>query len=331
MSTVPVSIVRGGTSRAVFLPMSELPADPAARDELCLRLIGSPDPVAVDGLGGGVSSNSKVMFVGPATSPGADLESLFAQVSPAERDVDWAGNCGNISAAVSAYALDEGMLRLRGRQADVRVRNLNTGSVFELSHPLLAGRLSPAGDFRLDGVPGTAARIDVRFLRPGGSVTGARLSGFEATLIDVANPVVILRAADLGVDAGTGPAELNADAGLLARLEELRAEGARAMGLAPSRVVPRVALVAPGGDGCLLARMTSVGRVHHALPGTGLLALGAAVALGGSVIDLPPAPETVIRHPKGQATVSAQVLDGRLEWVALARSARIILRGEASL
>lgn len=331
MSTVPVSIVRGGTSRAVFLPMSELPADPAARDELCLRLIGSPDPVAVDGLGGGVSSNSKVMFVGPATRPGADLESLFAQVSPAESAVDWAGNCGNISAAVSAYALDGGMLDLSGDRATVRVRNLNTDSLLELSHPLTRGRLSPGGSFRLDGVPGTAARIDVRFLRPTGHLTTAVLSGIEASLIDVANPVVILRAADLGVDVDAGPAELNADAGLLARLEQLRTEGGRAMGLAPSRVVPRVALVAPGADGSLLARMTSVGRVHHALPGTGLLALGAAVALGGTVIDLPPAAETVIRHPKGQATVAAHVAEGRLEWVALARTARIILRGEACL
>ncbi|QGU04400.1 PrpF domain-containing protein [Corynebacterium comes] len=313
MSTVPVSIVRGGTSRAVFLPMSELPADTAARDELCLRLIGSPDPVAVDGLGGGVSSNSKVMFVGPSTRPDADLESLFAQVSPTGPVVDWAGNCGNISAAVSAYALDEGMLHRSGDHAVVRVRNLNTDSLLELSHPLVDGRLADA-----------SARIDVRFLHPGGEKTGeifpcGRMSvidGVEVTLIDVANPVVIARAADLP-DVS------------LERLETLRTAAGRVMGIPDSPAIPRVALVEPAG-GRLRVRMTSLGRFHHALPATGILALGAAVALGGTVIDLPPAPEVELIHPKGTVTVSTRVNGDSLEWVALARTARIIMRGEAT-
>lgn len=314
MSTVPVSIVRGGTSRAVFLPMSALPEGPAVRDELCLRLIGSPDPVAVDGLGGGVSSNSKVMFVGPSTRPGADLESLFAQVSPAEAVVDWAGNCGNISAAVSAFALDEGMLRLPGDHATVRVHNLNTDSLFELSHPLHHGHL-----------PDAAARIDVRFLHPGGEKTGeifprgrvCTIDGVEVTLIDVANPIVIARAADM--------AEVS-----LERLERLRVAAGQAMGIPESPAIPRVALVEPEG-GRLRVRMTSLGRFHHALPATGILALGAAVALGGTVIDFPATPEIDLRHPKGTVTVSALVTGDRLEWVALARTARIIMRGEAAL
>lgn len=291
-----VSIVRGGTSRAVFLNMSDLPD--TGRDELCLQLIGSPDPVAVDGLGGGVSSNSKVMFVGPSDSPDADLDSLFAQVAPDATVVDWSGNCGNISAGIAAYALSAGLVE----RLPVRVRNLNTGALFELA--------------------GTASRIDVRFLNPGGEQTGGifprgrvcEVDGLEATLIDVANPIVIVRAADFSLE----------------RLERLRVAAGEAMGLAPSPAIPRVALVEPAGDR-LKVRMTSMGRFHHALPATGILALGAAVALGGTVIDLPATPEVVLEHPKGTATVSALVDGDQLEWVALARTARVIMTGEVQL
>lgn len=319
MSTVPVSIVRGGTSRAVFLPMSELPADPAARDELCLRLIGSPDPQAVDGLGGGVSSNSKVMFVGP--SERADLETLFAQVSPTEASVDWAGNCGNISSAVLHFARHIGLTDA----SSARIWNLNSEALYEL--------------VLLDD------RVDMRFLSPGAEKTGAifpvgrrcRVEGLEVSLIDVANPVVIVRAADVGVDPDAGMVSLNSDADLLSRLETLRVAAGGAMGLRPSTVLPRVAMVAPGVDGCdLRVVMTSVGRIHHALPGTGILALGGAMALGGTVVDdcvddVDPA-GYVLRHFKGDVIVSALSTDGAtLDWVALPRTARILLSGEAYL
>lgn len=291
-----VSIVRGGTSRAVFVNMSDLPD--TGRDKLCLQLIGAPDPVAVDGLGGGVSSNSKVMFVGPSASPDADLDNLFAQVAPDAAVVDWSGNCGNISAGIAAYALSEGLIDA----LPVRVRNLNTGALFELA--------------------GTAPRIDVRFLHPGGEQTGeifprgrvCEVDGLEVTLIDVANPIVIVRAADFSLE----------------RLERLRVAAGKAMGLAPSPAIPRVALVEPVGER-LKVRMTSMGRFHHALPATGILALGAAVALGGTVIDLPAAPEIVLEHPRGTATVSALVNGDQLEWVALARTARVIMSGRVHL
>lgn len=314
MSTVPVSVIRGGTSRAVFLPMSALPAGQAERDELCLRLIGSPDPQAVDGLGGGVSSNSKVMFVGP--SDRADVETLFAQVSPTEAHVDWSGNCGNISSAVLHYAEHVGMFS--GDRA--RVWNLNSQALFEL--------------VRADD------RVDMRFLRPGGEKCGAifpagrrcEVDGLEVSLIDVANPVVITRAADVGVDPSLGMAALNADGELLARLERLRVAAGQAMGLESSKVIPRVAMVAPGED--LRVIMTSVGRVHHALPGTGILALAAAVALGGTVIDdvLEGRREALtLQHFKGDVEVSAQAAGDELEWVALPRTARILLSGQAFL
>lgn len=310
--TLPVSIVRGGTSRAVFLPMSALPESQAARDELCLRLIGSPDPQAVDGLGGGVSSNSKVMFVGP--SDRADLETLFAQVYPTEASVDWTGNCGNISSAVLHYARHTGLFP--GDRA--RVWNRNSEALFEL--------------VLLDD------HVDMRFLSPGGEKCGeifpvgrrCEVDGLEVSLIDVANPIVIVRAADVGIDPALGMAGLNSDATLLERLERLRVAAGRAMGLQPSKVIPRVAMVAPGAD--LRVVMTSVGRVHHALPGTGILALAGAVALGGTVIDdvLDGRPDTLtLQHFKGDVEVSASADGDTLDWVALPRTARILLSGEA--
>ncbi len=315
MSTraLPVSILRGGTSRAVFLPMSALPESQTARDELCLRLIGSPDPQAVDGLGGGVSSNSKVMFVGPSEQ--ADLETLFAQVSPTEAVVDWSGNCGNISSAVLHYA------RHTGLHTDDRARvwNRNSEALFEL--------------VLLDDT-----HVDMRFLSPGGEKCGeifpagrrCGIDGLEVSLIDVANPVVIVRAADVGVDPSLGMAALNEDAALLARLERLRVAAGQAMGLAPSKVIPRVAMVAPGEH--LRVVMTSVGRIHHALPGTGILALAAAVALGGTVIEevLEGRREALtLQHFKGDVEVSASTNGDTLDWVALPRTARVLLSGEA--
>ncbi|MCF4006994.1 hypothetical protein L1O03_07350 [Corynebacterium uropygiale] len=345
-SRLPVAIIRGGTSRAVFCRLRDLPEDPHMRDELCLRLIGSPDPVAIDGLGGGVSSNSKVMFVGtaaearerglriPAELPAEHLISFFAQVSPAEPRVDWRGQCGNISAAISAYALAEGLCSFpdTATEATLPVYNANTGMPLELHHPLDGGRFPTSGDFVLDGVPGSAARVDLRFLLDDVPFRTTEIEGLMTTLIDVANPVAIVRAADIGVDVRLSPAELNADSALLERLEALRQAAGRDMGVENSAVIPRVAIVEPLEDGAgLRARMTSVGIIHHALPGTGLLALGAARTLGAPVIDLPPAEETRIEHPKGEATVSAHLEGERLRWVALARSARIILRGEVEL
>ncbi|HHU66465.1 PrpF domain-containing protein [Corynebacterium sp.] len=313
--TLPVSIIRGGTSRAVFLPMSALPSSPAERDELCLRLIGSPDPQAVDGLGGGVSSNSKVMFVGP--SGHADLETLFAQVSPTEAVVDWTGNCGNISSAVLHYARHTGLFA--GDRA--RVWNLNSEALFEL--------------VLLDDT-----RVDMRFLSPGGEKCGeifpagrrSEVDGLEVSLVDIANPVVIVRAADVGLNPALGMAALNSDAALLARLERLRTAAGQVMGLDPSPVIPRVAMVAPGEH--LRVVMTSVGRIHHALPGTGILALAGAVALGGTVMEdvLEGRREALtLQHFKGDVEVAASADGDTLEWVALPRTARILLSGEAHL
>lgn len=322
-----LTIARGGTSRAVFVSLIDVPSP---TDQLCLQLIGSPDPIAVDGLGGGVSSNSKVMFVGPSTEPGVDIETLFAQVSPDQPEVDWSGNCGNITSAVSAYALDAGLITASGTSAVITIRNRNTGALIELAHPLEHGQLPIRGDFSLDGVAGTGPRVDVRFMRPGGEKTGqifpcgkirrfdttrgGRPVTIDATLIDVANPIVIIR---------------DHPEYTFAELMALREKAGAAMGVAASAAIPRVALVGTAAGNEITVRMTTVGNWHHSLPATGILALGAAAALGGTVIDTPPQEEAVLHHPKGRVVVTAQTDGDELEWVALARTARIIMRGQA--
>ncbi|WP_165313084.1 PrpF domain-containing protein [Rothia halotolerans] len=353
---IPVSVVRGGTSRGVFLRVRDLPRDPRARDALCVGLIGGPNPLAVDGLGGGASSNSKVMAVGlpedlgglpweGSCPAGVDLVTVFAQPAVGSAAVDWNGNCGNLSAAASAYALDAGLLEREGERASARVWNANTGAVFLLEHPLEGGRLPRTGEYLMSGAGGPGPRIDLRFLEPGGEKTGSVFpqgrttelgDGVRASLVDVSNPLVILdAAAEAGVDPALSPAELNADAALLARLEALRREAGERMGVPGSAAVPRVACVAPGTEGAAVdVRVTSMGVFHHAVPVTVALALGSAAALGGTVLDavLPAEPpgETTIRHPKGTVTVTAETReDGSLVTAGLARTARIVLTGTA--
>lgn len=353
--TIPVSVVRGGTSRGVFLCLRDLPRGLAERDALCVALIGSPDPLAVDGLGGGASSNSKIMAVGlPSEVAGlpqsercpddVDLVTMFAQVDVHSASVDWGGNCGNLSAAVSAYALDEGLLDGHGDSAVVRVWNMNTDSVFEVKHPLEHGRLPSSGDFRIPGVQAPAARIDLNFLEPGGEHTGSIFprgrvthlpgAGVEVSLLDVINPVVLVRAQDLDADVTQTREQLNQQPILLERLEGLRREAGELMGIQASAAIPRVACVGAGfGAADVQVRMTSMGIFHHAIPVTGALALGAAMELGGTVIDdvftYESKGDFVISQPSGLVTVTASAHGDGLDSVGLARTARIILKGSA--
>ncbi|WP_129358322.1 MULTISPECIES: PrpF domain-containing protein [Micrococcaceae] len=350
---IPVSIVRGGTSRGVFLRIRDLPRELSEREALCVSLIGSPDPLAVDGLGGGASSNSKIMAVdlpdritaipGADKCPdGIDLVTLFAQVDPRSPSVDWSGNCGNLSAAVSAYALDQQLLARSGQRAVVRVWNMNTNSIFELEHDLDGGVLPQSGDFTIPGVPTPGPRIDLRFLAPGGEKTGSVLpcgpmtflpeAGIEASLVDVTNPLVLIRAADVGLKSCGMPEELNKEPALLERLESIRREAGKLMGLPQSTAIPRVTCLFPAaGTHEVQTRTTSMGVLHHAIPVTGALALGAAAALGGTLLDefvaRAPSGDLVIQQPQGLVTTTAHTHQDHLKSAGIARTARIIMDG----
>lgn len=372
---VNVSIMRGGTSKGVFVMLRDLPNAGPERDDFARRLLGSPDPMQLDGLGGTHSSTSKLVAVGTPSDAanfghevpdGVELCYLFAQVGVDSNSVDWRGNCGNLTTAVGPYALHEGMVEASGRSADIRLLNLNVNGQVVVHIPMLDGEPDSAGDFRLDGVPGTAARIDVDYISPAGSVTGAlwpmgslisRIQvgddNLEVTMIDVGTPVAIIRAEELGFDMTRTLAELNADAKLLNRLERIRAYVAEKSGIvrkaadawSQSPAVPRVVVAtvpsdtAESSDGPdITVRMTSMGVIHHALPATGLMAIAAAMRIPGTVLTLDRqifAREVSVGHPKGTAIATADVESSEdgpvVRNVGLARTARRILKGTAFL
>lgn len=372
MIEVDVSLMRGGTSKGVFLAMGDLPVDLGARDEFALRLMGTPDPMQIDGLGGTHSSTSKIVAVEarPGTR-GLEVAYLFAQVGVDRPVVDWSGNCGNLTAAVGPYALYEGLVDGDDPLTEVALVNLNTNRRITARVPTRDGVPLATGGFSIAGVPGTGAPIALEWHEPGGTVTGEPLPTGSPTdrittswgsvvvsVVDVSGPYVFVDASSFGLTGAEDSAQLNRDEELIAKLVELRAIVAERLGLAPSGradidspAIPRVALVGvpalyvaasgervAAGDYDLSARALSMGSMHHAFPGTGLLSLAAAGAIPGTVpFDLghPSSGPLRVGHNKGVAVVTARVAieAGRVHVssVTTLRTARRLLRGTAAL
>ena len=361
---IPAVYMRGGTSRALVFHQSDLPADRADWDAVFLAAMGSPDPSGrqLDGMGGGVSSLSKVCVVGPPTHADADVDYTFAQVGVRSAAVDYTGNCGNMASAIGPYAIDEGLVSAPpGDMAAVRIHNTNTGKIIVASFPLAEGRAAVDGDLEIDGVPGRGAPIRLAFQDPGGAVTGRllptgrvrdalrvpELGDIEATLIDAANPCVFVAAATLGLTGIESPAQLGAEPALLQRLEAIRCAASVAMGIAPDldsagaiEPVPKVAMVAPPtpyrtlSGQCvgvaeidLVCRMISSGQPHGAIPVTGALALGVACRVGGSVaqqqLRRALGGRVTIGHASGTLQVDAELAPGADGQMPHARSASL--------
>ena len=241
---IPCVLMRGGTSRGPFFLADWLPADPAERDRLLLTAMGSPHALQVDGLGGGNSLTSKVAIVSRSRRPGCDIDYLFAQVSVDQASVDLRPNCGNMLSGAAPFAIDEGLLAANDGVTSVRVHNVNTGSVIEAIVQTPGGRLTYEGAARIDGVAGTAAPVRLNFLDAWGAVTGGLfpsgqrqddIDGLRVTLIDAAMPMALMRASDLGARGDETPAELDANPALMARIEAVRLEAGRRMGLGDVR------------------------------------------------------------------------------------------------
>jgi 2-methylaconitate cis-trans-isomerase PrpF len=362
-----IVLMRGGTSKGVFVSDADLPAAGPGRDRLLLRLMGSPDPMQLDGLGGSHSSTSKVVTLRPSERPDADVEYLFAQVGTDQAEVDYRGNCGNLTTAVGPYAIDEGLVQASAPVTAVRLLNRNTGSRIIARVPVTGGRAATSGDCVVAGVPGTGAPVVTEYLEPAGAVLGALFptgspldlvhtpgSGpVRVSLVDVAGPVVFARAADLGLDPLLAPAAANADPDLLRRLEELRGACAVLAGLAAdpataraaSPALPRLALVGDGhpgrpGDCDFTLRVLSMQRVHHACPMTVLLCAAAAALLPGTVPHAAArlrgersevGATVVVAHPKGTAAATVRTAGGTVHSVSVTRTARRLLAGEAYL
>lgn len=364
--SLPAAYYRGGTSRAVFFKKNELPHDRAQWDHIFRSVIGSPDPYGrqLDGMGGGISSLSKVCVVGRPTNPDADVDYTFIALGVTNTEVDYSSNCGNMISAVGPYAVDAGFFpadHAVSNLVSIRIHNTNTGKIIRSSFPVVDGEAAASGDFAIDGVAGTASRVQLDFVDPAGSRTGKLLptgqvrdilDGIPATCIDVANPCVFVQASDFGVKGNITPDEITAHPDLLLRLDSIRRQAGVKMGLAQTLQmvpgsVPKICLVSPPGSNSrateqqqttshidLLARSLSVGQPHKAVPITVALALASAARLPGSTVTEVASTSRIdesgitIGHASGNLLVGATFDDnGGLNAATVFRTARRLFEG----
>jgi 2-methylaconitate cis-trans-isomerase PrpF len=316
---IPAVLMRGGTSKGLFFHDNHLPADPAVRDRVILAAFGSPDPNRrqIDGLGGGVSTTSKMAIISPSSSPDYDVVYNFGQVSIDRPIVDYKSNCGNISSAVGPFAVDEGLVKAVAPITRVRIHQLNTNKLITAEVPVKDGRFDETGDYTIAGVPGTHARITLRFADPGGAVTGRLFptgnrrdaidipghGSTAITIIDAANPVALVRADAIGL-AGTEIDEIDNGPDIKGTLEAIRCKAAVMIGLAAneeeatrrSQAVPKIAIVAPprsytdtGGRTVaenaidITARIMSMGTLHRSYAVSGGIATAGAAMIPDTV------------------------------------------------
>ncbi|MGK5079822.1 4-oxalomesaconate tautomerase [Janthinobacterium sp. HLX7-2] len=356
LRAIPCMLMRGGTSRGPFFLESDLPTDTAERDRVLLAALGSPDPRQIDGLGGAHPLTSKVGIVRRSSTPGVDLDFLFAQLQPSNDTVDVTPNCGNMLAAVLPFALERGLLPIADGITTARILTLNTQMQCDASMPTPGGKLQYGGDARIDGVPGTAAPISINFLDTAGSVCPALLpSGkaldriaiggsapceVEATLIDNGMPMVLVRAGDFGISGYESVAELNADTALRACVEALRLAAGPLMGLGDvtTKNYPKMCLIAaPRAGGSLTTRCFIPHVCHESIGVLAAVTVATACVLPGSIAQgIAKTPggtsQTLsIEHPTGEFSVEL-ALDpnhpGLVARAALLRTARPIMRGE---
>ena len=345
-----------------------------ARDKILLRVIGSPDPYGkhTDGMGGATSSTSKTVILSKSDSPDHDVDYLFGQVSIDKPFVDWSGNCGNLSAAVGPYAIANGLVDPakvpRNGIAEVRIWQANIQKTIVAQVPMAEGEVQETGDFELDGVTFPAAEIPVAFIDPadgegaifptGNVVDDLEVPGvgvLKATLINAGIPTVFVNAEALGYTGCELQEAINGDAKALEMFETIRAHGAVRMGLishveeaASRQHTPKVAFVAPAAsymassgkavnaeDIDLVVRALSMGKLHHAMMGTAAVAIGAAAAIQGTLVNLAAGgierEAVTFGHPSGSLRVGAKasLVDGRwqIDQAVMSRSARVLMEG----
>lgn len=339
ITKLPVTIIRGGTSKGVYILEKDLPADKAAWEPLLLRLMGSPDKKQIDGLGGSQSVTSKVAIVKKSDHPGADVDYTFAQVSVDKPLVSYKGNCGNISSGVGPFAIEKGLVKAQDGFTTVRIYNTNTDKIIAADVHTKDGQVVYEGDFAIAGVPGTASPVKLKFVDPAGTLgkgllpTGnavdtLEVPGYgkvEVSIVDAANPLVFARAKDLGLTGKELPDDLNADAEKLELLEKVRGLAAVKLGLIDDYTlspwdtpgIPKMTFVAEADDYVtpdgkeirkeqidLLSHMMSMQKTHPSYAMTGAMCTAAAAVIPGSIVNqvLPKDVDTQfirIGHPAG--------------------------------
>ncbi len=369
---LPVTVMRGGTSKGVYILQSDLPQDQAQWEPLLLRLMGSPDKKQIDGLGGSQSVTSKVAIVQPSARPDADVDYTFAQVSVDKPLVSYKGNCGNISSGVGPFAIEKGLVPVTGDMTSVRIFNTNTNKIIIADVQTPDGQVAYEGDFAIAGVPGTASPVKLKFVRPSGTLgkgllpTGNAVDTLDVpdfgpvqvSIVDAANPLVFVKAKDLGLTGRELPDELNADAGMLDLLEAVRGLAAVKLGLIDDYTksawetpgIPKMTFVAEAEDYVtadgkeikkeqidLLSRMMSMQKPHPSYAMTGAMCTAAAAVIPGSVVQqvLSKGADTQyirIGHPGGILECGVDYTEGQvpdIEDTFGFRTANLILDGTA--
>ncbi|NVF15675.1 2-methylaconitate cis-trans isomerase PrpF [Vreelandella maris] len=376
---IPATYMRGGTSKGVFFKLNDLPEAAqqpgVARDQLLLRVIGSPDPYEkqIDGMGGATSSTSKTVILSKSESAEHDVDYLFGQVSIDKPYVDWSGNCGNLSAAVGPFAIANGLVDAsripENGVVEVRIWQVNIQKTIVSQVPVVNGQVQETGGFELDGVTFPAAEIPVAFKDPAdgeGAIfpTGNLIDELDvpgvgvlkATLINAGIPTIFINADDIGYVGTELQDVINGDGKALAMFEAIRAHGALRMGLisdiseaANRQHTPKVAFVGPpvdylsssgksvnASDIDLVVRALSMGKLHHAMMGTAAVAIAAAAAIEGTLVNLAAGGggqrnAVTFGHPSGSLRVGAEASlnEGRwhIDQAVMSRSARVLMEG----
>ena len=372
MKAFNCSIVRGGTSKGIFFKENDLPADADLRDKVILAAFGSPDVRQIDGLGGADVLTSKLAIVGPSASPDADVDYTFGQVSFEQPFIDYKGNCGNISAGVGPFAIDAGMIAAQEPITKVRIRLTNTNRILTADVPVKDGRAQVDGDFHIDGVPGTGAKITLDWSGTVGAQTGKllptgnakdiiKVDGKEYTvsLVDAGNPLVFIKAEDLGMKGTETAAEIEANTETWEIIMKIRDEAAVIFGLTDSvekarkesPYNPFFAIVSPPQDyealnGLhvkaeeidMVSRLSFMLKMHKTYPITGTVCTGAASRIPGTVVwDV--TRETAkqdgtlrIGHPGGVIPVETEAVtvegETQIRRIGVYRTARKIMDGQ---
>jgi 4-oxalomesaconate tautomerase len=313
--------MRGGTSKGLYFLAEDLPGDVAERDDLLLRVMGSPDPRQIDGVGGAHPLTSKVAVVSPSARPGIDVDYLFLQVMVDKAIVTDKQNCGNILAGVGPFAVERGLVAATGDETRVRIRMVNTDGIVTATIQTPGGRPRYDGDTAIDGVPGFAAAVVLDFedsgaaasVFPTGNITDT-FGGIPVTCVDNGMPVVVVAASSFGKTGYESVAELEGDEELNKRVQELRLEAGKAMGLGDvsGTTVPKISLVAPPAHGGTISTRTFIPvRVHESIGVLGAVSVGTAVvtagAIGHDLAVLDGGPRLSVEHPSGALQVEAEL------------------------
>jgi len=340
-TTFPCTIMRGGTSKGIFLMEKDLPEDPGLRDRIILAVFGSPDIRQIDGLGGADSLTSKLAIIGPAKRSDYDIDYNFGAVGIDKAFVDYSANCGNISSAVGPFAVDKGLVKAVDPFTMVRIYNANTKKMIYSKVPVKNGEVVWEGDYAIDGCPGTAAKIELSFMDPGGATTGRLLptgnvvdelkldtgESYRVTIVDAGNPTAFVWAEELKLRGNELPAEFDQDMATRAKLEAIRKKVGEMMGIPVSQSIPKISFIAPAQDFktvtgkmvgkdsvSMLARVMAMGKMHKTFAITAGIPAAIGAVIPNSVVNqvvsggkpVPADKEIVIGHPSGMMGVKVE-------------------------